>query len=113
MLTKKSRMTSLVAIAATVMLVFSTNAANAEGGAYLSGVRSCRVNQVGEISAFVKGKGHLEAPGDNSRSRLYFNAPFPGHYVYKNAWSQGGGRWLAQARWYVSSVTTGCIDGNF
>lgn len=39
MLTKKSRVTSLVAIAATVMLVFSTNAANA---AHQSGYKPCR-----------------------------------------------------------------------
>ncbi|WP_217701567.1 hypothetical protein [Schaalia sp. Marseille-Q2122] len=110
MLTKKSRMTSLVAIAATVMLVFSTNAANA---AHQSGHRTCRVNQVGEISAFVYGTGHLEAPGDNWRSRRYFDASRKARYEYKNAWSQGGGHWLAYASRHVSAVTTGCINGNF
>lgn len=110
MLTKKSRMTSLVAIAATVMLVFSTNAANAVSW---SGYKSCTTNQVGAIEAKVMGSGNVRAPGASWKHAVYFY--YPGYFDWAegNQRGQRGGSWSVYASSAIGGVNTFCINGNF
>lgn len=109
MLTKKSRMTSLVAIAATVMLALSTNVANA---ASMSGYRACTNNQVGYINAYVAGSGNVRAPGDGWSNPRYFYSPKP-IWVDRNQRGQRGGSWGVFASVGIHGVYTSCLNGNF
>lgn len=88
MLTKKSRMTSLVAIAATVMLVFSTNAASA---ATASGRKLCTQNQTGVVYAHVAGSGKMLPPGNSTWK--HFSAPSRGALRTHFADVPRGGNW--------------------
>ena len=108
MLTRKSRMASLVAIAATVMLVFSTNAANA---AHQSGYKPCRPSHVGNLEAFVHGTGYLQAPGDSVGNRRYFDARSGSVWLNKNAVRNGGGSWSAYASWTLFAPEAVCLRG--
>lgn len=109
MLTKKSRMTSLVAIAATVMLVFSTNVANA---AHRSGTVSCTTRAVGTVDTFVHGSGYVRAPGNNWRHDVAFHSPQGFAKISASKRGQGGGFWLVYASKVVGNTSAYCITGN-
>lgn len=110
MLTKRSRMTSLVAIAATVMLVLSTNVANAS---IREGYKWCLARQVGGIDALVWGSGYLRAPGAMWQHVEYFS--YQGYYGWADAGQRGrgGGPWTAEASVGIRRVKPHCINGNF
>ena len=107
MLTRKTRMASLVAIAAAVMLALSTNVANA---AQASGTRWCTQKQVGVAYAYVSGSGSFLPPG-NSQWRGFTLRPGVGQVIERSANVVGGGNWIIKSSRDLQNSGAYCMNG--